>query len=82
MNRRLSFEKNSYLIKKKVEYIDKLLFCFHIDLFENGKYATFIILSFQLRLQYFKCSEPVVSENKQKIPSTMFYCIQDICSFK
>ena len=54
-----------------MEYIDKLLFCFHFDLFEKLKMCDFRFLKFSTQLQNFKCSESVVSENKHALPENI-----------
>ena len=61
----LTFENNSYLMKK--EYIDTFLLIW----LKTGIFATFVFWSFQLQLQYFKCSESVVSENKHALPENI-----------
>ena len=46
---------------------------FRIDLFEKWYFAiaTFIFLSFQLKLQYFKYSSSVFSENSHALPKNI-----------
>ena len=38
---------------------------------KNGKFATFVFISLQLKLQYFKCSESVVSKNNHALPDNI-----------
>ena len=45
-------------LKKIRKY--RLYFVFRIDLIKNGKFATCVFWSFQLKLQYLKSSESVV----------------------
>ena len=57
----------SYLIKNKKQWQIAILFSVLICL-KNGKFATFVFWSFQLKLQYFKSSESVVPDNNHVLP--------------
>ena len=38
---------------------------------KSGKFATFVFLSFQLKLQYLICSKLVISENNHALPENI-----------
>ena len=61
----------SLICVTKWNTFDKLLFCFLCCLLKNGKFATFVFLSFQLKLQFFKYSMLVLSENSHALPKNI-----------
>ena len=55
-----------------MEYIWQITILFSILIcLKNGKFATFVFLSFQLKLQYFKYSWSVFSENSHALPENI-----------
>ena len=52
-----------------MEYIWQIAILFSVLIcLKNGKFATFVFLIFQLKLQYFKYSSSVFSENSHALP--------------
>ena len=53
-------------IQRQIAILFSVLICL-----KNGKFATFVFLSFQLKLPYFKSSESDVSENNHVLPENI-----------
>ena len=66
------FENNSesHLSKNGIQWHIAIPFSVLICL-KNGKFATWVYWSFQLKLPYFKSSESVVSENNHVLPENI-----------
>ena len=55
-----------------MEYIWQIAVLFSVLIcLKNGKFATFVFWSFQLKVQYFKYSWSVLSENSHALPENI-----------
>ena len=55
-----------------MEYIWQIAILFSVLIYlKNGKFATFVFWSFQLKLQYFEYSSSVFCENSHALPENI-----------